>query len=327
MGRHRKTDRHLPACMYQRRGAYYLVTGGKWTPLGRDYGHALIKYAEQFGTERRVETIREAIAHYLESSANRLAKTTLENYRRSATNLIPIFGDMPLQDLTPAHLYRYMTETGTVSANRDRALLSATYTHARRIGALPRSADDPTKGLHYRNPEHARKRYITDAEQAALLMAASPKLACIQRFLHLTAMRQSDALRVRLTDIDAEGIHYTTGKTGASLVVTWTPALRACVDEARALWRRFGRDYLFESHPKGQHAKRGPGPYTPSGLRALFRVARDRAGVQDVRLHDLRRKAASDTTETHATALLAHADPATTRKHYRAKPTRVKPAK
>ena len=57
-----------------------------------------------------------------------------------------------------------LTETGTVSANRDRALLSATYTHARRIGALPRSADDPTKGLHYRNPEHARKRYITDAE-------------------------------------------------------------------------------------------------------------------------------------------------------------------
>lgn len=97
MGRHRKTDRHLPACMYQRRGAYYLVTGGKWTPLGRDYGHALIKYADQFGTERRVETIREAIAHYLESSTNRLATTTLENYRRSATNLIPIFGDMPLQ--------------------------------------------------------------------------------------------------------------------------------------------------------------------------------------------------------------------------------------
>ena len=174
--------------------------------------------------------------------------------------------------------------------------------------------------------EDAGSGYITDAEQAALLMAASPKLACIQRFLHLTAMRQSDALRVRLADIDAEGIHYTTGKTGASLVVTWTPALRACVDEARALWRRFGRDYLFESHPKGQHAKRGPGPYTPSGLRALFRVARTRAGVQDVRLHDLRRKAASDTTETHATALLAHADPATTRKHYRAKPVRVEPA-
>ncbi|WP_440221881.1 tyrosine-type recombinase/integrase [Dokdonella sp. MW10] len=327
MGRRRKHNRHLPACMFQRRGAYYLVRAGKWHPLGRDFGPALIKYAELIGTAPQVNTVRDAIAHYLETSANRLAPATLEGYRHSAERLASVFGAMRLQDVTAAHVYRYLTEHGTVSANRDRALLSAAYTHARRTGAFPRAADDPTKGLNYRNEEKPRQRYVTDEEQETLLDASSPKLACIQRFLHLTAMRQGDALRVRLDGMDGEGIHYTTEKTGVARVVVWSDELRACVAEANRLWRRFGRLYLFESNPKGKHAKRGPGPYTPSGLRALFRVARAKSGVKDVRLHDLRRKAGSDIEEAHATELLAHKNPATTRKHYRAKPVRTKPSR
>lgn len=327
MGRRRKHDRHLPERMFRRRDAYYFVSGGKWHPLGKDFGPALLKYAELVGEPVKITTVRDVLSHYLETAAKRLKPATLEGYRRSAERLIPVFGHMDLRDLQAQHVYRYLVTDGSVQANRDRALLSAAYTEARRIGALPARADDPTKGLQYRNEERPRQRYITDEEQSALLLASSPKLACIERFLHLTAMRQSDALRVRLDDIDDEGIHYTTGKTGVSRVVVWTPELRACVDEALRLWRRFGRAWLFESIPKGKHAKRGPGPYTPSGLRALFRVARERSGVQDVRLHDLRRKAGSDLEEDHAQQLLAHADGKTTRKHYRAKPVRVKPSR
>ncbi len=327
MGRQRKHDRHLPACMYRRRGAYYYVAAGKWHPLGKEYGPALIQYAGLVGEAPSISTVRDAITHYLETSAKKLAHATLDGYRHSATRLIPVFGHMGLADLKAHHVYRYLTADGSVQANRDRALLSAAYTEARRIGAFSKADDDPTKGLHYRNPEKARARYLTDEEQSALLLASSPKLACIERFLHLTAMRQGDACRVRLCDIDAEGVHYTTGKTGVSRVITWTPELRACVDDANRLWRRFGRTYLFESIPKGMHAKRGPGPYTPSGLRALFRVAKRKSGVQDVRLHDLRRKAGSDVEEQHAQDLLAHKDGKTTRKHYRAKPMRVKPSR
>lgn len=327
MGRRRKHDRHLPRGMYRRRGAYYFVASGKWHPLGKEFGPALIRYADLVGNAPKVTTVQQAIAHYLESNAARLKPATIEGYRHSAGRLCAVFGAMALEDVQAHHVYRYLTQCGNVQANRDRSLLSVAYTHARRIGAFPSRADDPTKGLHYRNPEQPRQRYVTDQEQAALWLASSPKLACIERFLNLTAMRQSDALQVRLRDIDDEGIHYTTGKTGVPLVITWTPELRACVDEASKLWRRFGREYLFESIPKGMHAKRGPGAYTPSGLRALFRVARERSGVQDVRLHDLRRKAGSDVEEDHAQALLAHKDGKTTRKHYRAKPARVKPSR
>lgn len=328
MGRRRKHDRHLPARMYRRRGVYYYVEpAGKWSSLGRDYGAALIKYAEIVGEPPQVRTVADLLAQYIEHAGGRCAPATIANYRISMANLCKVFGAVAIVDVTPADVYRYVVTLGTVQANRDRALLSAAYTHARRTGAVPRDFDDPTKGLHFRNPEEPRKRYVTDAEQAALLAAASPKLAVIQRFLYLTGMRQGDALRVRVADIDDDGIHYEASKTGKRQVVQWSDDLRACVDDAMSLWRRFGRVWLFESRPRGKAAERGVGPYTPSGLRALFRVARAKAGVEDVRLHDLRRKAGSDVDEAHAQGLLGHADPKTTRRHYRAKPARVKPVK
>jgi integrase len=312
--------------MYQRRGAYYFVApDGTWHPLGKEYGPALIRYAAFVGTKPTVRTVRDAVSHYLESSAARLSPATIEGYRRSAENLAAVFGHMGLEEVQPEHVYEYLTRKGNVQANRDRALLSATYSHARRIGAF--KGDDPAKGLQYRNEEKPRQRYVTDAELAALVAQASPKLACIMRFAYLTGMRQGDVLRVRLADMDDEGIHYQAGKTGARRVVLWSDELKEVVAEARRLWRRFGREYLFESSPKGRHAARGPGPYTPSGLRALWRVARDRAGIEDVRLHDLRRKAGSDVSEADATALLAHADPKVTKRHYRAKAERVKPVR
>lgn len=328
MGRLRKHDGHLPRRMVRRSGTYYFIApAGKWHNLGRDYGQALVQYAAVVGDRPQVVTVRDLLAEYLERCVTRTAAATLEGYRRSATNLVPVFGHVAILDITAADVHRYVSEMGNVQANRDRALLSAAFSYARRTGALPSGAEDPTKGLRERNKETPRSRYLTDAEFDRLLAAASPKLAVIQRFLYLTAMRQSDALRVRLEDIDDEGVHYVAHKTGARRTVTWTPDLRACVDEALALWRRTGRVWLFESHPKGRQAKRGPGPYTPSGLRALWRVTRERAGLPDVRLHDIRRKAGSDVNEPHAQALLAHADPKTTRRHYRAKAERVKPVR
>ena len=94
---------------------------------------------------------------------------------------------------------------------------------------------------HYGGCTYQGFRYVTDDEFARILAAASPKLATIARFIELTGMRQSDALQVRLSDIDDEGIHYAQGKTGKRLVVTWSDELRTVVADANRLWRRFGR--------------------------------------------------------------------------------------
>lgn len=326
MGRPRKHAKHLPANMQHRHGAYYFVKAGKWTRLAADYGPALLKYAELVGSPPQVQTVKDAVWHYIEHRSGKLAKATLEGYRYSAANVCAVFGHVALADMTPAMIYRYISEAGTVQANRDKALLSAAFSHARNLGAF--AGIDPTKGLQHRNEEKPRQRYVTDGELAVLVNAASPKLGCILRFSYLTGMRQGDVLRVRLADLDAEGIHFTAGKNGARQVVTWSPELTAVVDDAKRLWRRFGREHLFESSPKGRHAARGPGPYTTGGLRALWRVARLKTGIQDVRLHDLRGKAGSDVgTQEDAQRLLGHADGKVTGRHYRRRPERAKPVR
>jgi integrase len=308
--------------MFKRGPSYYFARGNKWINLGRDYGRALIQYAGIVGERVQVTTVRDAVSHYLESSASRLRPATLEGYRYSAANLCRVFGDMGLGDVEPEHVYRYLVERGDVQANRDRALLSATYSHARRIGAF--KGDDPAKGLQYRNPETPRRRYVTDAEFTALVAASPPKLAAVLRVTFLAGMRISDALALRMDDLTDEGIAYAQGKTGARLVVEWTPELRAAVDDAKRAFRRFGRVHLFE----GRQTRTKPaGPYTVSGLRANFRRALAKAGLDHMTLHDLRRKAGSDVDGDHATRLLGHADGKVTRRHYRARAERVKPVR
>jgi integrase len=328
MGRKRTRDKHLPANMQRKHGAYYFVKAGKWNPLAKDYPSALVKYAALIGAPPKVRTVKDAVWHYIEASTGRLADKTLAGYRISAANVCTVFGGMALEDVTAADVYRYLTEKGNVQANRDRALLSAAYSEARRIGAFPKASDDPTKGLEYRNPEKPRTRYVTDAELDAIIAAASPKLGCIARFIELTGMRQGDALGVKLADLDDDGFTYWNSKGKKWQGLEWSPELTATVEDAKRLWRRFGREWLFESNPKGKHKERGIGPYTPSGLRALWRVARTKAGLTDVRLHDLRAKAGSDVgSNEDAQRLLGHADGKVTRRHYRRKVERSKPVR
>lgn len=326
MGRPRKHAKHLPANMMFRHGRYYFVKSGKWHPLAKEYGASLMQYADYVGTPPQVQSVKDAVWHYIEHRRDKLAPATLEGYRYSAANLCAVFGKIALQDFTSAMLYRYISEAGTVQANRDKALLSAAFTHARNLGAF--AGVDPTKRLQHRNEEKPRQRYVTDAEMTTLLANASPKLATIARFIELTGMRQGDALRVRIADLDDEGISYQQGKTGKRLVVLWSPELQAVTDEAQRLWRRFGRVYLFESKPRGKYAGRPIGPYTPSGLRALWRAVRVKAGIMDARLHDIRRKSGSDAeSDTEAQRRMGHADGKVTRRHYRAKADRVNPTR
>lgn len=329
MGRPRKHNRHLPQGMMLRHGAYYFVKAGKWLRLSKDYGGALVKYAALVGQPAKVTTVKEAMWSAIEHGRTRkhkkpLAPATLEAYRHSAARLEPVFGHLALGDLDADAVTRYIIELGTVQANRDKALLSIAYTHARIMHGY--KGDDPTKRLQLRNEETPRDRYVTDAELDRIIAAASPKLGTIARFIELTGMRQGDALRVRVADLDDEGFTYWNSKSKKRQGLEWSPELVAVVDEAKRLWRRFGREWLFESHPKGKHKDRGVGPYTPSGLRALWRVARAKAGLSDVRLHDLRAKAGSDVgSDAEAQRLLGHADGKVTRRHYRRKIERTKP--
>jgi integrase len=227
--------------------------------------------------------------------------------------LLPVFGAVALRDLEPSDVYRYMTQKGDVSANRDRSLLSAAYSHARRIGAF--RGDDPTKQLQYRNPEKARERLITDAELARLIVAAPPHMAQIIEFAALTGMRQGDILALRVSAATADGILYRSSKAGKLQLVRWTPALRKVWQEATQ--DRIAASIAFRTERRTA--------FTGSGFRASWRAVKLRAGLADVTFHDLRAKAATESVD--ATALLGHSDPKTTAKHYKRGPIISDPAR
>lgn len=317
MGRLRKHHKHLPERMRFRHGAFYLANPTGWVHLGREYSSALKQYADLIGKRETVLTVKQAIDSYFAHHAKRLRPITLINYQFNAKRLLPVFGHVALVDIKAAHVYRYMHEYGDVQANRDRALLSAVFSHARHIGAF--DGVDPTKGLQFRNTETPRKRYITDAELTALQSASSLKMACIIRFAYLTGMRQADVLSVKLSDIRPDGIYYRAGKTGKESLVEWSDELKASVNLANTLWRRFGREYLFEA--------RGGAQYSGNGIRAMFRRIREKANLPDVTFHDLRRKAGSDVSLIDAQTLLQHSDGKVTARHYRANVDRVRPVK
>jgi len=325
MPRHRVHDKHLPPCVYLRSGSYYLVIDGRWLSLGKDYAEAMGRYAALAGRKHSITTVADAISHYLSTCTTRrnpVSKATLAGYQHSAKRLLRVFGGMSLASVKAADVYRYLAEHGTVGANRDKALLSAAYSEARVVGAF--DGIDPTKRLQRRNPERARTRYVTDAELDRLCTHAQPKMAAMVRVSYLMGLRLSDVIGIRWQDVTAEGVAYRASKTGKRTVVVWSDALREVFTDARRLGRKEAV-LVFESRPR--HLAKGWTPYTPSGVKAMWRRVKLKAGLGDVVFHDLRRKAGSDTDIDHASALLQHSDPRVTHKHYRAKPERVRPTR
>lgn len=312
-------NRSLPAHLHRKHGAYYYVVRvegrTKWLRLSADYGEALRKWAEIEGGKPAVQwTVARAIGHYLDVSRGRLKPATIKGYEWSAKALIPVFGHMPVGELRKAHVYSYVVARGNVAGNRERALLSAVYTHLGQAGIY--DGPNPARELRFRNPEKPRKRYVTDGELLALEAAAKPRMRALVRFAYLTGARERDILALRLTAATDAGIRYTASKTGHETLVAWS-------DDLRALWRqiaglRVGNVPAFLT--------RDGRAYTPSGFRASWRKLKLRAGLPDITFHDLRRKAGSDAdTEAHAQALLGHEDGKVTRRHYRAKVIPVEP--
>jgi integrase len=303
--------------MQFRHGAYYYVVAGKWHPLGKDLGEALRQWAEHEGTRVQTgRTVAHAIAYYL--SAKAFAPRTLEGYRISETRIAGKFGGLPLDELRPEMVTRHLrTAEHKVAANRDKALLSAAYRWVNAEGWLRVVGYNPAAVP--RNPEKARRRYVTDVELGALLDKAGPKLACMIELAYITGIRKGDLLKLRLADAQEDGLHVTQGKTGHRQVFVWTDDLRRLVATAKGLRRKVGSLWLFPAERDAGEAM------SALALRTAWERARKAAGLPDVRWHDLRRKAGSDAAQAEAQALLGHADGRITSRHYRAAPVEVRP--
>ena len=108
MGRKRKTDKHLPQRVYQRRGAYYWfppkkdveILGKTAIRLGKTLPEAMRKWAEL--TERMTthNTMSDLMDRYMVEVAPKKAEKTNLGNLREMKSLRVFFGAMRPQDVT-----------------------------------------------------------------------------------------------------------------------------------------------------------------------------------------------------------------------------------
>lgn len=324
MGRRRATNLHLPPGMQFRHGAYYLITPGRdgarrrWVRLGREYGAALRQWAELRGEAASPgTTVGSAMDQYLAVSVASLAERTQKDYRLYIGRLRPVLGHLGIDELTPAVIRQYRdAKQSKQQARLELSCLRSVYREAREWGW---TENDPFRGV--RMPAIARRRRPTElAEFIRLRQAAGPALQCVIDFGLLTALRKGDILKVRLADLLPDGIRVDVSKTGSYRLIAWTDQLREVVARAKALRRRrrpganVDSLYLFVSTRSG-------GPYTDSGFNTVWRRAVGRAGLSDLRPHDMRSWALTEAKRRggsdYAQALAAHGSVTTTEGYIR----------
>lgn len=307
MPRPRKHDRHLPPSVYLRRGAFYHVVRGVWHPLGRVLEAALAEYARRIsGAKGSMPAEMQA---WLDSARPRLAASTYSKYRRHVARLAKVFAAFTPEQVRPVHIAQVKKAFASTPnmANQMVSILREFFNDQLEQQLVE---SNPAVGIR-RFKEAKRERLLTDEEIRRIVEAGGPRLRCVVEVCYLTGQRIGDVLGIRLDQFGADGIEFRQQKTGARLVVRWTPALREVVARARALHGPVPALTLFKN-------RRGKAPDYTTIEREWLAACRA-AGVEDARLHDLRAAAATAVGKAGAGALLGHASEGNTARYLRAK--------
>ena len=200
-------------------------------------------------------------------------------------------GDRRVVDVTRgdvAALHHQMRGT-PYAANRTIGILSAMFTVAELWGLRPQGSNPCRYVKRFR--ERKRERFLSDEEYrrlgAALREAestgteAAPAIAAI-RLLMLTGCRLSEIMNLRWDDValDAAELRLPDSKTGAKVVHLGEPA----IEILRRTARLDGNPWVITGRRTGSRI---------ASLHFPWGRIRKRAGLDDVRLHDLRHSFAS----------------------------------
>jgi len=243
------------------------------------------------------------------------AVTTQTGYLRSLAKIEGAFQEFHPSQITPAHAYKYADNIK--GGKHDVRVLSALLSYAVRIGMIDRN---PLIG-QYKAAGAPKREYVTDANLNRFYGVLERKWQLYVDLKLETGLRQADMLQLSWPNITEEGIFRRTQKTGKKLIFSWTPELRAIIDELKSLPRSVGSIYLFAQRSGQSYYNAATG--RADGFQSMWQRWKKKAGVKFTE-HDLRGKAASDSSLLDAQQALGHETTATTR-GYRTAPDMVKP--
>lgn len=217
-------------------------------------------------------------------------KTWREDERRINKYILPTFGAKRLPHVTRSDVVRLHKKIGTnapVEANRVLALIGVMFTTAAEMGHVPEGLANPAKGV---TPfaENERDRWVTPAEMprliAALIQEPNISIRALVLLSLMLGCRRSELLGAQWTYIDVERRTLKLPRTKTGNVHT-IPLPQPALDVLAALPRMLGNPHIFPSPIE-------PGQPMTKPKRQWERIRR-RAGLEDVRFHDLRRTTGS----------------------------------
>ena len=237
-------------------------------------------------------------------------KVNLYYYRNQ---ILPWFKGCPIADITRRDVQRWFASLHAtpVAADRSAPVLSVIFSQVEAYGYRPEDSN-PCVGIR-RYRRRNRERFLNHDEIRRLSLVLgnrsekTPRLVAIVRLLLLTGCRKSELLTLQWSDYREGRLYLRDSKTGPRTVWLSSHARRALDGLARR------SSWVFPS-------PRGEGHLSTFALGHFWRDVRRDAGIEDVRLHDLRHTYASVALargETIPTIgrLLGHNDPATTLKY------------
>ena len=238
-------------------------------------------------------TVAELAERYLEEHVAVRCKPSSASLYRSTIrrHILPVLGGMPIESVERAQvvaLHQRLCEAPQ-AANRAVRVLSAMYRLAGEWGMAP-AGMNPCRAIA-RYPARRRERFLTDEEFSRLGDAlgeaesrggATAPAAAAIRLLMLTGCRKSEILSLRWEDValaEAE-LRLPDSKTGARVVPLPPPA----VELLENLPRLPGNPWVIPGKKPGTHMR---------DIDGAWRSVRARAGLDGVRIHDLRHSWAS----------------------------------
>ncbi|MDE0383899.1 MAG: tyrosine-type recombinase/integrase [Defluviicoccus sp.] len=242
------------------------------------------------------------VAHFerYKPSSKKTARSLLDG------RILPAFGSKPLDRIAPAQARRWFdafSKTAPGNANNALKLFRQIMNFAVACGHIE---TDPTRGIR-RNRRTPLTRFLSREEIDRLHRVLdrqegrgeTPQADMI-RLLLLTGCRKGEIVRLRWSEVGNDALMLEDSKTGPRAVPLNSQAKRVLDEQPRG-----GSPFVF------------PSPRDPSRPRcrdiALWYRVRREAGIEDVRLHDLRHTHASHAVMNGVpmpvvSRLLGHAD-------------------
>jgi len=206
-------------------------------------------------------------------------------------HILPKLGKLYLDEIKPQHVQEIANKHRQThkpsSTNRVIILCRYLFNLAMKKWKIKNVSSNPALAVDLYSENNKRERYLKDDEALRLFEALeaspNPLLPYIVAMLLLTGARKREVLNARWSDLDlAQNLwRIEFNKSGKTRHV---PLSQGALSLLTKLPRQEGNDYLF------------PSPKTGKPFVSIFHswdTARRKAGLQDVRIHDLRHSFAS----------------------------------